>query len=255
MNVAISAVIPTYREEDTIARAVQAVGKALDRLGGEFEIIVVDNASPDRTVEIVKEAAGDLPIRTLVNPRNLGKGFSVRRGMLAAEGEWRFFCDADLSTPVDEIGRFSELTKGEVPILVGSRLATGSYVVQAQPRLRHSVGRAFLSASHLLFPGLPRDVYCGFKWFRADAADRLFGLLRDHGWVFDLEVLALANRFGIQVVEVPIEWENHADTRLKMSRDWPRIAAEMLQIRMRVSRISRDRGEMLPPAPPRTLDE
>lgn len=246
-RVSFSAVIPTYREGRVIADSIEAVAKVLDRMGESFEILIVDNASPDNTVDIARQSAENFPVRVLVNPRNLGKGYSVRRGMLASRGDWRFFCDADLSTPVREIERFGLLTQGEFPILVGSRLATGANVTRLQPMNRLLAGRVFLTTTHLLFPSLPHDVYCGFKWFRADAADRLFGIARARGWVFDLEVLAIAANLGMQALEVPIEWENHSDTRLNMSRDWLRIAFELARIRLRTSRPIPESGSILPP--------
>lgn len=209
----------------------------LDEIGEPYEILVVDNASPDRTAEIAREAGRTLPVRVLENDRNRGKGFSVRRGILASRGTWRFFYDADLSTHPSEISRFWSLAcSGHHDVLVGSRLASGANVARMQPIRRRLAGRLMLTVSHSLFGELTDDIFCGYKWFRAGAADRIFADVKATGWAFDLEVLALATIDGYSVLEVPIEWENHEDTRLKMSRDWIAIGLEMLRIKWNIRR-------------------
>lgn len=239
--------IPAYREESTIERAITTVAKALDEIGEPYEILVVDNASPDSTAEIARAARESLPVRVLENDRNRGKGFSVRRGILASRGTWRFFYDADLSTHPSEIARFWEIANsGPHDVLVGSRLAHGANVARMQPLGRRLAGRLMLTVSHSLFGRLTDDIFCGYKWFRGDAADQVFADTKATGWVFDLEVLALAAADGYHVLEVPIEWENHEDTRLNMSRDWIAIGLEMLKIKWNLRR-SAARVVLAPP--------
>lgn len=232
-SLAISAIIPTYREAATIENAVSAVASQLTALNNSYEIVVVDNASPDGTAEIAQALGGKFPLRVLQNEKNLGKGFSVRRGMLASRGKWRFFCDADMSTHPDEITKFWHLTNDATDILIGSRLASGADVSKLQPMPRRLAGRLMLAISHTLFDPLPNDIFCGFKWFRNHVADKIFSNVSSTGWVFDLEVLAIASQMGYTILEVPIKWENHEDTRLKMSREWYAIGVEVLKIKWR----------------------
>lgn len=228
----ITAVIPTYNEERRIARTVELVGKALESVGEDFEIIVVDNASDDGTVAVARSTSRAWPSKVLVNERNFGKGFSVRRGLLEGRGAWRFFVDADMSTPPEEIPRFYALaSQGEFGVLVGSRLAPGANVTRGQSLIRRIAGQTCLTTTRLLLPGMPRDVYCGFKWFRSDVVEPLFASLATLGWTFDAEVLARAHRLGIRVLEVPITWEHNPDSKLSMLRDLPGIVGGLLRAR------------------------
>lgn len=161
----------------------------------------------------------------------------MRRGILASRGAWRFFYDADLSTHPSEIARFWSLaSSGHHDVLVGSRLASGANVARMQPIRRRLAGRLMLTVSHALFGRLTNDIFCGYKWFRGEAADHVFADAKATGWVFDLEILSLAAVGGYRVLEVPIEWENHEDTRLNISRDWVTIGLEMLKIKWNMRR-------------------
>lgn len=227
----ISAIVPTFNEARRISRTLREVSKSLESIGESYEILVVDNASSDSTVETARRAGGDV-VRILVNAGNEGKGYSVRRGMLEAEGSWRFFIDADLSTPAEEIPRFWRLAReDEFGIVVGSRLAAGASVVRPQSLLRRLAGQACLSLTRAIVPQLPRDVFCGFKWFRADVAEIVFPAQTSRGWLFDAEVLGRARQLGIGILEVPIHWENDPESKLSMVKDFSAIARELWKIR------------------------
>ncbi len=229
----ISAIVPTLDEERRIATTLEELVKALEALEETYEILVVDNASTDSTAEVVRRAAADnTNVKLLVNSENMGKGYSVRRGMLEARGDWRFFTDADLSTPVEEIERFWKLARqDEFGVIVGSRLAPGATVVRPQPLLRRLAGQACLSLTRMTVPGMPRDVFCGFKWFRGDIAEAVFARQITMGWMFDAEVLGRVRRIGVRILEVPIRWENDPESKLSMIRDLPSITAELWKIR------------------------
>ncbi|MER3395474.1 MAG: hypothetical protein C4318_06160 [Acidimicrobiia bacterium] len=237
----ITAIIPTFNEAHKIATAIEEVSKALGSVGETNEIIIVDNASPDHTASIAREICPPgTKVRVLVNSRNEGKGFSVRRGMLEANGDWRFFIDADLSTPPDEIPRFWKLAREEeFGIIVGSRLASGASVVRPQSLPRRLAGQVCLSVTRAIVPKLPRDIFCGFKWFRSDVAEILFSSQTTKGWLFDAEILGKAAMLGITVLEVPIHWENDPDSKLSMLKDLPSILKELLQIRKSIRSASR----------------
>ncbi len=240
----ISAIVPTFNEEMRIDTTLEELVKALEALEETYEILVVDNASRDSTANVVRRAAADIPtVNLLVNSENLGKGYSVRRGMLEARGEWRFFTDADLSTPTEEIDRFWKLARqGEFGVIVGSRLAPGATVVRPQPLLRRLAGQACLSLTRVTVPGMPRDVFCGFKWFRGDIAEAVFSRQTTRGWMFDAEVLGRAHRLGVRILEVPIRWENDPESKLSMLKDLPSITAELWKIR-KALRSQRRKGE------------
>lgn len=229
----ISAIIPTFNEARKISRTIEEVAEALESVGETHELLVVDNASTDTTAAQAREArTSGAEVRVLINQKNEGKGFSVRRGMLEAKGEWRFFIDADLSTPAEEIPRFWKLARQEeFGVIVGSRLASGASVLRPQSLPRRLAGQACLTLTRAILPDLPRDVFCGFKWFRSEIAEVLFSAQTTRGWLFDAEVLGRAAALGIQVLEVPIHWENDPDSKLSMLRDLPSILKELLEIR------------------------
>lgn len=239
MEPEISAVVPTYCEEAKIEEALHKISRALSETGRPFEIIVVDNASPDGTVAAASRVDAEGEITVLVNDRNRGKGHSVKRGMLEGRGHWRFFIDADLATPVEEIPRFYDLaSEHDIAVLAGSRLAAGADVREPQPLLRRLMGKAFLQLSHVVARGLPEDLYCGYKWFRADAAEAVFPQVAANGWAFDLEALAIAKKLGYEIAEVPIAWQSREGSKLRMARDFPAIIVELTRIWRRLAKVS-----------------
>jgi dolichyl-phosphate beta-glucosyltransferase len=159
-----------------------------------------------------------------------GKGWAVRQGMVAAMGDYRFICDADLSMPIEEITQFFPPALADAPVAIASREAPGA-VRYDEPEVRHLIGRAFNTLVRLMvLPGL-QDTQCGFKCFRADAAQAIFPLLTIRGWTFDVEALFIARRLGYAITEVPIHWRYQKFSRVKVLRDSLHMAADLLRIR------------------------
>lgn len=196
----------------------------------EWELLVVENGSRDGTAAVAerfaREAAGVRVLREVQR----GKGLAVRRGMLEAAGEYRFICDADLSMPIDQIDRFLPPVLQGYDIAIASREAPGA-VRYGEPAHRHWIGRAFnLIVRLLAVPGF-QDTQCGFKCFRAEAAEALFPLQRLSGWTFDVELLFVAVRRGYRVVEVPIPWHYYPGSRVSLLRDSLAMFADLFRIR------------------------
>jgi len=212
---ALSIIIPVLNEEDEIESILTAALALMEQRGGRSEIIVVDNASTDRTVDRVRPFLDGRPIRLLRNDANRGKGFSVRRGMLEACGDLRLMCDADC---VPSLGSFPRLLAAaeDAGVAVGSRIAPDAHVGHQQPLRRRFVGLGFLILTRVIIGRLTRDVYCGFKLWRADAAQAVFERLVVDGWVFDAEALAMAEGLGYRVTEVGIDWINRPNSRLSI---------------------------------------
>ncbi len=191
----------------------------MDRLGLDWELIVVDDGSADSTVAIVEQAAAsDRRIRLLRGGRG-GKGKAIQRGMLEARGTWRFMADADLAMPPDNLERFLDaVASPPAPhIVIGSREAPGSLRV-GEHWLRHLIGRVFNAHVRLFaLPGI-MDTQCGFKLFSAEAAEALFPRLTISGFAFDVEVLVMARRAGFDLRETGIVWHGRADSRVAVSR-------------------------------------
>jgi glycosyltransferase involved in cell wall biosynthesis len=201
----LSVVVPAFNEAARILRTINDIRTEIEHLGGEAELIVVDDGSVDSTAAIVEEAArSDARIR-LVRAPHKGKGAAVRRGMLEAGGTWRFLADADLSMPIAELRRFLDAAPEGGDIIVGSREATGARRV-GEPWSRHVIGRVFNWAVKLLVLRGIDDTQCGFKLFSARAAEVLFPLQQLDGFGFDVEILFLARRAGLVIREIPITW-------------------------------------------------
>lgn len=240
----MSVVVPAYNEEQAIAFTVNALRERLEASGRPYEILVVDNASEDRTVERVEELGGD--VRLLRNDVNRGKGYSVRRGMLEASGKLRLLCDADCAPSLVSLDRMIEAAE-HADVVVGSRIAPGADVGRTQPFVRRLVGWPFIALTRLLLSEPTRDIYCGFKLWGAAAAQAVFSRQSLDGWVFDAEVLALARRLHFRVSEVGIVWVNREASKLSIRRTLVPAVRELLAARRNIRGQRGGHGAVLPP--------
>ncbi len=246
-DVRLSMVIPAYNEERRIGASLRSAVRVLRELMPLHEIIVVDDGSPDRTLEMAREAADEAAsFRGLKNGLNLGKGGAVRRGMLEARGEYVLFCDADESTPMESLRDFLPgMERGE-PVIIGTRKNVEARIERHQPWLRETMGKGFTALGHLLIGVRVTDFTCGFKVFRRDAARAIFSRQTIEDWSFDAEILFLAGHLGYSISEVPVVWRNDEDTRVRLLRDtW-----DSLQGLLKIRRMMRN-GDY---GPPRSAD-
>jgi dolichyl-phosphate beta-glucosyltransferase len=244
----LSVVIPAYNEERGIAAAVAEARAWLERSGRPVELIVVDNASTDSTVERVAPLMTEPHTRLLRNESNRGKGFSVRRGMLAADGELRLHCDADCTPSLPSLTRMLELIE-DADVVVGSRLAAGASVGRRQPLRRRVVGRTFVDLCRLVLREPTRDLYCGFKLWREHAARETYERVALEDWVFDAEALALARTLGFRMREVGIVWSDRHGSRLSMPRVVVPAVRDLLTARRHIRAVARARLVNVEPAP------
>ncbi|MSQ33089.1 MAG: glycosyltransferase family 2 protein [Dehalococcoidia bacterium] len=226
----LSIVVPAYNEEARLPESLAQIVACLQSRPFDWEVLVADDGSNDRTAAIVQEcSAREGRVRLLSGP-HLGKGGAVRRGMLAARGRYRFLADADLSMPIEQVERFLPPCLDDCDVAIASREAPGARRL-GEPRRRHLVGRAFnLLVRLVALPGV-RDSQCGFKLFTAAAAQALFPLQRLQGWGFDVEVLYLARLQGRRLVEVPIDWHYRKESKVRLFPDALRILGELVLIR------------------------
>lgn len=239
----LSIVIPALNEAARLPRTLQRIAEDLEASHESHEILVVDDGSTDGTADAAVRTLG-AAVTVLRNDRNRGKGYSVRRGMLAATGARRLMTDADLSTPIGERhGLGARLDAGD-DIAIGSRALPGSRIEVHQPLLREGMGRVFnLFVRLLAVPGI-RDSQCGFKLFTAVAAQAVFSRCRLDGFSFDVEALHVARRLGLRVAEVPVVWRNDAASRVTLVRGAAAFA-DLLRIRLNASRGRYGRGSGL----------
>jgi dolichyl-phosphate beta-glucosyltransferase len=211
---ALSVVVPALNEEDRLPRTLARIAAHLGRSGAPYEVLVVDDGSRDRTAAQA-EAAGATVLR---NEANRGKGYAVRRGMLAARGARRLMTDADLSTPIEELDRLAARMDDGHDVVIGSRALPGARIEVHQPWYRENMGRFFnLFVRALAVPGIT-DTQCGFKLFSAAAARDVFSAARLDGFSFDVEALFLARKKGYRIAEVPVLWRNDAASRVSLLR-------------------------------------
>jgi dolichyl-phosphate beta-glucosyltransferase len=229
----LSVVVPVYNEEAVVAGFVATLRGRLAALGRPCEIVLVDNASEDGTVASLQPVVDGEAVRLLRNDVNRGKGFSVRRGMLDARGELRLMCDADSGASLGSLPLLLEAI-GDADVAIGSRVAPGAVVTNQQPLRRRLVGWPFIALTRMLMREPASDVYCGFKLWRAAAAEAVFSRQRLDGWVFDAEVLGLARRLGFRVREVGIVWADREGSKLSIPRVLGTAVRELLVARRNV---------------------
>ena len=229
----ISVVVPAFNEERGIAVTVEALRDWLDERGGDWELLVVDNASRDATVARLEPLADGEHIRVLRNEDNRGKGYSMRRGMLEARGELRLHCDADCAVCLPSLPAMLDLIE-DADVVVGSRLAEGARLGRRQPLRRRIAGRSFQQLCRALLREPTTDLFCGFKLWRAEAATAVYGRAQLDGWSFDAETLALARALGFRLREVGVHWSDREGSRLSMARVLVPVLRELAAARRHV---------------------
>ena len=226
----LSIVIPALNEEKRLPEALEQLFSFLQAQTYSSEVVLVENGSQDRTLEIARSYAERYPQLRVFQNQQRGKGLAVQRGMLEAQGEYRFMCDVDFSMPVAEINRFLPPALVDYDIAIASREAPGAVRIR-EPYYRHFIGRVYnLLIRILALPGL-NDTQCGFKCFRAAAAEDLFRRQTLPGWSFDVEVLFIGRRSGMRVVEVPIDWYYNADSKIRIFQDSLKMGVDLLKMR------------------------
>jgi len=231
-RLAYSIIIPAYNEGTRVGATLEKVLAYAAEQGWDAEVIVVNDGSRDNTTEVVRSYLEKNPrLWLLENPGNRGKGYSVRNGMLHAQGETLLFTDADLSSPIEEAEKLFAALENGADIAIGSRWLQSDLQTQRQPLHRQLFGRVFNLLLHIILGLSFKDTQCGFKAFTRPAAETIFPLQNIERWGFDPELLYLAKTFKLKVVEVPVEWAHREGTCINPLRDGAKMFLEMLSIR------------------------
>jgi dolichyl-phosphate beta-glucosyltransferase len=207
--------------------AAYLAGRGLDA-----EVLVVDDGSTDATAEVVRGHAAP-GLRLVAQPENRGKGAALRRGVAESRGEWVLLCDADLSTPIEELEALERRLDAGAVLAIGSRALPDSDVRVHQPRYRELMGKTFNRIIRLLGVRGLRDTQCGFKLLDGDAARRLFAELRTDRYAYDVELVWLARRHGYRVDEVGVAWIDSPDSRVHPLFDSAAMLRDVVLMRWR----------------------
>lgn len=236
----LSIIIPAYNEEQRLPQTLQTIHDFLAKQAYQTEVLVVENGSEDRTLEIAREYGERMKEIRALHCEQRGKGWAVIQGMKEAQGQYRFICDADLSMPIEEVNRFFPPQLEDTAVVIASREAKDA-TRHGEPEIRHIIGRVFnIMVQLIALPGL-QDTQCGFKCFRQDAAEAIFPRMTNKGWTFDVEALVIARRQGFAIREVPIAWYYNPNSKVRVMRDSIRMASDLIQIRWNALRGKYDR--------------
>lgn len=230
----LSITIPAYNEEKRLVTTMNKICAYLSQGGFPYEIIVVDDGSTDNTLQMMKKfASANKHIVVLANDRNYGKGYSVRKGMLSARGEYIFFSDADLSTPIEEIEKCLPYLSGSYDVVVGSRSMSDSEITIRQPWYRERMGKIFNFMVNLVLMKGIVDTQCGFKGFKKDVVKKVFSRCVIDGFSFDVEALYLSRKYNFKIKEIPIRWENSALSKVNPVRHSLQMFRDLFRIKIK----------------------
>jgi dolichyl-phosphate beta-glucosyltransferase len=234
----LSIVIPAYNEERRLPHTLERIVAYLARQPFRSEVLVVDDGSSDKTVAVASAQAGVQVLRR----EHRGKGFAVRAGALAAQGEYVLLCDADLAVPIEEWPKLESFLLRGYDVVIGSREGMGASR-EGEPWYRHVMGRIFNGIIHVVALRGIDDTQCGFKALSKAATRDLFQRVRIYGehaplvqgaavTAYDVEVLFLARKRGYRIAEVPVEWHYGTETKVNPLRDSIRNLRDVLRVRL-----------------------
>lgn len=228
----LSVIVPAYNEEKRLGVTLKSIDEYLRRQNYEYEILVVNDGSKDGTAGLVKSFESQIKNLHLIdNKDNHGKGYVVRQGMLEAKGDLRLFTDADNSTSIDHLDNFSPYIDQGFGVIIGSIAVAGHKVSSgSEPVWRRILGKlGNLFIQIMAVPGI-HDTQRGFKLFTAEAVNKIFPKLTITRWGFDIEVLALARKFGFRIKELPVDWHNDPNSKVGL-KAYIQVLLETVKIR------------------------
>lgn len=228
----LSIVVPAYNEAERIGPSIGAIRRFCAARPESWELIIVNDGSKDATAETVRrEAASDARIRLISFDQNRGKGHAVREGVLASRGARVLITDADLASPIGEADRLSERLRAGFDGAIGVRVSGAGVSRVERSFLRTATSRAFNWAVCLLVLKGFTDTQCGFKMFRGDAIRAVFRRQVLDGFSFDIEMLYLTRKAGLNITEVPVAWKAQPGSKVRLLRDSAAMLADALKIR------------------------
>jgi glycosyltransferase involved in cell wall biosynthesis len=227
----VSIVVPAYNEAVRIGESIRKIEAFLKKMPWKAEVIVVDDGSKDDTADVVSGMT--FPgLRVIRNNPNRGKGFAVRTGVLDSLGEYVLFTDADLSAPIDELEKLLKAAQEQrADVVIGSRAVDRSYIEIHQSRGRELGGIVFNLMVKTILGLRIHDTQCGFKLFKRSKAIPVFEKMTITGFGFDPELLFLAKRARLKILELPVRWSHAEGSKIRFATDSVRMFSDLLRIR------------------------
>ena len=228
----LSFVIPVYNEEKRIGKTIKALMKGVYFNGIKLEkIIFVDDGSKDDT-KLKIQRKTKAKVKIISYSKNRGKGYAIKKGMLASKSDYSLMFDADMSTEIKEFKKFLPYINKDVDVIIGTRKNGGSTVIKHQPLYRELLGRGFTLLSNIILDTWVTDFTCGFKAFSKVAKERIFTNTIIDRWSYDAEILYLAKKINLPIQEVAVIWKNDPATKVDLSKDLPQTLTDLIKIRI-----------------------
>jgi dolichyl-phosphate beta-glucosyltransferase len=245
-------VIPAYNEQSRLPRTVLEAIHWCTTEDLDFELVLADDGSRDATLALARLfEEGDARVRALACP-HMGKGATVRMGMLNARGKSVLFMDADGATPMSEIPKLLAAIESGHDVAIGSRVIQAPGEVEVKtPVHRKIIGRVFAFFVNLFAIEGIADTQCGFKMFRRDAAQAIFSRQKTAGFAFDVEVLFLARRLSLSIAEIPVNWVAQPGSKVNLVTDSLHMLWDISHIRWlhRSLQTDLDKAQVRQPSP------
>jgi len=232
-NVYLSVIVPAYNEERRLPKTLEEIDKYLRKQNYDYEILVVNDGSKDKTVEVAESLIPKIKNLIVTGyEKNQGKGYAVRFGMLEAKGEYRIFTDADNSTSIDQIEKMWPWFEKNFDIVIGSRDIKGAILDPPQPWLRKIIlGEGFKYVRKIILDLWElEDTQCGFKCFRKKVVEDVFPKCKVNRFAFDPEILIIAKKLGYKIKEIPVYWRNDPESKVKF-KSMVKMGLDLLKIR------------------------
>ena len=225
----ISVIIPAYNEEQRIGPSLKAIITYLNNHFDEYEVIIVDDGSNDKTNEIISMYK-DNNLRIIRNEVNKGKGYSVKIGILNARYPLVLFTDSDLATPMEELNGFIGHIRNDYDIVIASRNLKSSDTKNKQPLYRQIMGKTFPKIVNLILSGGFKDTQCGFKLFKTDIAKKICQLQTIERFSFDVEILFIAKKMGYRIKEASVVWIDKEGSTVRAFKDGFEMLIDLFKI-------------------------
>ena len=220
----LSVVIPVYNEAKRLPQALDICRRAAKANPG-WEFIFIDDGSTDSTRKLIQSTQ----FKLVADSKNQGKGHAIKLGVQSAITSLILITDVDFSTPLSELKKFFPVS---ADIIIGSRKTKGAQITLHQPWWREWLGRQFTNITNLWLGLHVSDITCGFKLFKTAAAKKLFSLSKINRWGYDAEILFLAKKLGLTLMEVPVVWENNPQSKVSLTKDILRSLKDLWIIKL-----------------------